>query len=143
MSNSSLKKNSILYCNFFLQFMVTTCFLTLALGNPNQQNLRMFVVCLTIGAKTLSATILMWFFILVGTVLVLFDELEKRLKAIVKIGLNCKKGAEELKEWRKQHALVCQLVTRINKSFGLVLLIAFSHGFVSFITSFYRHSTIR
>ena len=39
--------------------------------------------------------------------------------------------------WKEHHALVCQLVNCMNKSFGLILAIEFSNGFVTFITSFH------
>ena len=52
--------------------------------------------------------------------------------------LNFKAGVENLMAWKEHHALVCQLVSLVNKSFGLILVIAFSHGFVTFITNFYR-----
>ena len=89
-------------------------------------------------AKVLSTAIMVWFFILVCTVNILFDELKNRLETMVDIGLNNENAAEELKAWKKHHALVCQMVTCINISFGLNLVVAFAHGFVTFITNFYR-----
>ena len=119
--------------------MFSDYYLYLVLGHPVQQNLHLFVVSFAIVGKSwTTVAILMWFFILVTTSSALFDELEDRFNMIIKIGLNCKTGAEELNRWRKHHALVCQLVTHINTSFGFVLVIAFSHGFVSFINNFYQ-----
>ncbi len=81
---------------------------------------------------------MVWFLILVSTTIVLFDELEKRLEKMVNIGLNDTKVAGDLKVWKKHHSLACQLVTCINNSFGLNLVIAFSHGFITFVANFYR-----
>lgn len=80
----------------------------------------------------------MWFFILVRTVVVLFDVLKQRMEAMVEIGFNVEKVAEDLKAWKRHHSLVCQLVTCINQKFGIILVIAFTHGFVAFVTNFYR-----
>jgi len=89
-------------------------------------------------AKTWSYTILVWFFVLVSTSIVLFDVLIDRLENMVEVGLNVKKVVEDMIKWKEQHALVCHLASLINKSFGLILVIAFTHGFVTFITNFYR-----
>lgn len=80
----------------------------------------------------------MWFFILVRTVVVLFDVLKQRMETMVEIGLYVEEVSEDLKAWKRNHSLVCQLVTCINRKFGIILVIAFSNGFVSFITNFYR-----
>jgi len=89
-------------------------------------------------AKILSCKIMSWFLVLVSTSIVLFDVLNERLEKMAEIGLNEEKVVEGLMTWKEHHALVSQLVTCINKSFGLMLAIAFSHGFVTFITNFYR-----
>lgn len=39
-----------------------------------------------------------------------------------------------LDRWRRQHTLVCQLVDEIQSFFGVVLLVALIHSFVSLIT---------
>lgn len=89
-------------------------------------------------AKIWSCAILVWFLLLVSTSISIFDVLIDRLKNMIEIGLNVKKVVENLIEWKEHHALVCHLVSLINKSFGLILVITFSHGFVTFITNFYR-----
>lgn len=43
-----------------------------------------------------------------------------------------------LENWRRQHTLVCQLVDRINSCFGIILLVAMTHSFVSFISDTYE-----
>ena len=40
-----------------------------------------------------------------------------------------------LEKWRRNHATACELVNMVNKSFGLMLLITITNGFVSFITT--------
>lgn len=104
-------------------------------ASVNLSKLSSFSFC---AAKTWSCVILAWFLVLVSTSIVLFDVLIDRLKNMVEIGLNLKGVTEDLIVWKEQHALVCHLVSLINKSFGLILVITFSHGFVTFITNFYR-----
>lgn len=90
-------------------------------------------------AKVLSSAIMMWFFILVCTVVVLFEfELKTRLAKMVETGLKDERVVEDLIVWREHHALVCQLVTCINHSFGIILAIVFSNGCITFIADFYR-----
>lgn len=43
-----------------------------------------------------------------------------------------------LEKWRRNHARVCRLVESINRSFGLIILITVTNGFVSFITTSYE-----
>lgn len=124
-----------------LQFTLANIYSGILSENPNQENLSEAIALSWIVAKTCwNTTILMWFFILVSTAAILFDELKKRLQKIAETasGLNTKNGAAEFKEWGRHHALVCKLVNRINDSFGIILVVAFSHGFISFITSSYR-----
>lgn len=61
-------------------------------------------------AKVLSSAIMMWFFILVCTAVVLFEfELKTRLEKMVETGLKDKRVVEDLVVWKDHHALVCKL----------------------------------
>jgi hypothetical protein len=42
--------------------------------------------------------------------------------------------SQKLENWRRFHVLICQLVDRINSCFGFILLVAMTHGFISFIS---------
>lgn len=43
-----------------------------------------------------------------------------------------------LEKWRRNHARVCRLVESINRTFGLIILVTVTNGFVSFITTSYE-----
>ncbi len=93
----------------------------------------------SIEGPELKCVTMMWFFILVCTTVVLFEfELKTRLEKMIEMGLKDERVVEDLVVWRDHHALVCQLVTCINHSFGIVLAIVFSNGCVTFIADFYR-----
>ena len=46
--------------------------------------------------------------------------------------------ATELKNWKRQHLLVCQFVDRINECFGFIIFLVVVHGFVVFILQSFK-----
>lgn len=86
------------------------------------------------AATTTSILILFW--VLVYSTFLFFRVLNQQIQDLVKPGNAIR--LEELKVWKSNHACVCRMVHWINQCFGLIILIAVSHGFLAFITNAYQ-----
>jgi hypothetical protein len=89
-------------------------------------------------SETLSLSILVFFFVLVWSNIYLFRFANLKtsglLEATSSSSAPCFTISQQLENWRRFHVFVCQLVDRINSCFGFILLVAMTHGFISFIS---------
>lgn len=85
-----------------------------------------FLRAILVLFEEISVSVLVLFAILLATASELFYVLRIQLKRTAPNEL-------EMENYRRYHAPVCRFITKINHSFGLVLLIAISSGIVSFI----------
>lgn len=95
--------------------------------------LYLLLICIA-GISSSSIIILFW--IMVSTTIALFRLLGNRIRAIV--SRTSPMDLEELLVWKNHHAMVCHLVSLINRCFGSVVLISICHGFLIFIANFYQ-----
>ena len=95
-------------------------------------------------SETLSLSILVLFFILVWSTIYLFRFVNLNsvglLTAVTSSSSSSSSPSfvfsvsQKLENLRRFHVLICQLVDRINSCFGFILLVAMTHGFISFIS---------
>ena len=74
----------------------------------------------------------------VTAVAFVFKVLNQRLEIIAAPDYPPEKLAYELEAWRLHHDVVCRTVEQLNWSFGLILLLTISTGFVFFISHSYQ-----
>lgn len=94
------------------------------------------IVCLSKVSETLSLSILVVFCLISWTISYIFHYLNFKTGELT---MKASPGSpdivvNQLENWRRQHAFTCHLVEKTNSCFGIVLLIAITHSFVSFIT---------
>lgn len=82
-------------------------------------------------------TILVLFWILVYTVIVLYRVLNQRMLDMINKPIGTLKEIE-LKAWKHQHVLVAHSEHLINRYFGSVVLVSICHEFVILITASYQ-----
>lgn len=86
------------------------------------------------SATTTSILILLW--VLINSNSYFFQVLNQQIKDLAKRSYAIR--LEELKIWKSNFACVCRMVHWINHCFGLIVLIAVSHGFLTFIANSYQ-----
>jgi gustatory receptor len=90
-------------------------------------------------SETLSLSVLVLFFVLVWSTIHLFRFVNSKTAGLITADSWSNAPisftvSQQLENWRRLHALTCQLVDRINSCFGFILLVAMTHGFISFIS---------
>ena len=92
------------------------------------------IQCLTglsILTELLPMSVILLLSVLIWFVSLLFEHLNGVLLKILQMAVI---NESRLERWRCQHALICELIARINRCFGLILLLAITNTFISFVT---------
>lgn len=83
--------------------------------------------------ETLSFSILALFCTIVWSLSYMFYFLNKEMIEL-KMSAHPSSIRHKMEELRNHHVLVCELVNQTNACFGVILLVALTHGFVNFIS---------
>ena len=112
--------------------------LTINNFRPSAKLVETSIEALSQMTETLSFSILVLFCVLVWSTSHIFRNLNLEIiyfTSPTSLSLDSSLGCvrTQLENWRRYHTLACQLVVQINKCFGIILLVAMTHSFVSFI----------
>lgn len=97
--------------------------------SSNGSILSQYVTSLSILLELIPMSVILLLSVLLWFVSLLFDYLNRQMLKPMKMA-----NEDRLEQWRRQHALLCELIVRINRCFGVVLLLAIANTFVSFVT---------
>ena len=90
-----------------------------------------YAVVLANYTRLVSAGILTLFYILVYAAMLVYNVLNQRLKELAESpDIVCPRMSFEMEKWRRHYDTVCLLAEKINRCFGLVLVLFLSDTFV-------------
>lgn len=94
-----------------------------------------FMICTAKLSEVVVVVILVLFCVMTWSIAHIFRSLHLNIRRLAATSsVDCAELVEYLEKWRYHHSLACRLVNEVKSFFGLILVFAFAHSFVSLIT---------
>ena len=120
--------------------MITFVAMSIQSSYWDMGSFRPLTILLSNISRTIVLSVFLLFAVMARVVTLVFQGLNERIALLSQDERHYPFYAAKilnirLEKWRRNHTMACHLVELLNGSFGLVLLLTITNGFVSFITT--------